>query len=145
MFVVFDLDGTLADGEHRVHHITKEPKDWDAFFAACADDMPIPAALQTLEAFTERAEHRVEIWTGRSDQVRAETERWLAAYVGHAFERVLTLRMRKAGDHRNDDVLKAEWIDQHGLPDLVFEDRARVVDMWRKRGAVCFQVAAGDF
>lgn len=34
MFIVFDLDGTLADCEHRIHHITKEPKDWRAFFEA---------------------------------------------------------------------------------------------------------------
>lgn len=38
MFVVFDLDGTLADGDHRLHHITGETKDWRAFFAACGDD-----------------------------------------------------------------------------------------------------------
>lgn len=28
---------------------------------------------------------------------------------------------------------------------MVFEDRARVVDMWRKRGVLCAQVAPGDF
>ena len=42
MFVVFDLDGTLADCEHRLHHIDrhfdrdgmKTKPDWRAFFAA---------------------------------------------------------------------------------------------------------------
>lgn len=146
MFIVFDLDGTLANGDHRIHHILKEPKDWRAFFAACGDDAPIPAALATLEAFTHAPRnHRVEIWTGRSDEVRAETEQWFADHVGHAFERTLTLRMRKAGDHRHDDVLKAEWIERHGKPDLVFEDRARVVAMWRANGIPCFQVAPGEF
>jgi hypothetical protein len=37
MFVVFDLDGTLASIEHRRHHLDR--KDWKAFFAACVDDV----------------------------------------------------------------------------------------------------------
>jgi len=38
--IIFDLDGTLALIEHRVHHITSEKPDWTAFYAACADDLP---------------------------------------------------------------------------------------------------------
>jgi hypothetical protein len=30
-------------------------------------------------------------------------------------------------------------------PDLIFEDRASVVAMWRSQGVVCAQVAPGDF
>jgi len=150
MFVVFDLDGTLADCEHRLHHIKGEskptPAQWDAFFEACDMDAPIPHALATLEAFVNVGRmHRVEIWSARSDQVRDKTENWLADHIGHRFERVLTLRMRRQGDHRNDDILKAEWIAEHGKPDLVFEDRARVVKMWRQMGVPCFQVADGEF
>jgi hydroxymethylpyrimidine pyrophosphatase-like HAD family hydrolase len=29
--VVFDIDGTLADNEHRVHYLHNHPKNWDAF------------------------------------------------------------------------------------------------------------------
>lgn len=143
MFVVFDLDGTLADCEHRLHHIKGSekptPEQWDAFFAACADDKPIEHVLEILRILDE-SNHDVEIWSARSDQVRTETQRWLST---QGFEGVL--RMRKQGDHRNDDILKAEWIAKHGKPDLVFEDRARVVKMWRDMGVPCFQVAAGEF
>ena len=38
--IIFDLDGTLALIEHRVHHITAETPDWQAFYAACVDDLP---------------------------------------------------------------------------------------------------------
>ena len=31
---VFDLDGTLADVRHRLHHIEGRRRDWDAFFSA---------------------------------------------------------------------------------------------------------------
>ena len=30
---IFDIDGTLADASHRLHHIQNGNKDWDAFFA----------------------------------------------------------------------------------------------------------------
>jgi hypothetical protein len=33
MDILVDIDGTLADCTHRLHHIQKQPKDWDAFFA----------------------------------------------------------------------------------------------------------------
>ena len=38
---IFDLDGTLADCAHRLHHIQKEQKDWKAFFAAVGADIVI--------------------------------------------------------------------------------------------------------
>lgn len=38
---IFDIDGTIADLSHRLPHIQKEPKDWDAFFGCVADDAPM--------------------------------------------------------------------------------------------------------
>lgn len=58
--------------------------------------------------------------------------------------------MRKAGDYRDDVVVKSEWLSQIEPPEYkrltaVFDDRARVVQMWRDAGVPCFQVAAGEF
>jgi hypothetical protein len=61
------------------------------------------------------------------------------------------LYMRKAGDHREDCVVKAELLEQILLDwsnqDIggVFEDRQQVVDMYRAKGLRVFQVAKGDF
>lgn len=41
----------------------------------------------------------VEIWSGRSDQVRDETEYWLSR---HDIDPALLTRMRAAGDHTPD-------------------------------------------
>lgn len=143
MIVAFDLDGTLADLRHRLKFIEKGPKDWDGFFAACSDDHPIWEMIHVLWAM--RAEqHTIEIWSGRSDAVRAQTEEWLRKHsVGYDL-----LRMRKAGDHRPDTEVKAEWLA--GLPfanqpELAFDDRQQVVDMWRSYGVRCCQVAPGNF
>jgi hypothetical protein len=50
-----------------------------------------------------------------------------------------------------DDKLKQFWLDDL-FPELdknnilcIFDDRQKVVDMWRKNGLICFQVAPGDF
>lgn len=49
--VIFDIDGTLANAEHRVHHLQKEPKDWDAFFAGCTQDTPIEPVMELVRLF----------------------------------------------------------------------------------------------
>lgn len=144
MFIVFDLDGTLANGDHRLHHIQKEAKDWDAYFEACEGDEPISHAISVLVRHVAFGD-RVEIWTGRSDQVLSGTMRWLHRVGVYDDGDGPAIRMRAAGDHRNDDALKAEWVERHGKPDLVYEDRDRVVAMWRAQGVPCFQVAPGAF
>ena len=57
--------------------------------------------------------------------------------------------MRKAGDYRPDAKVKEELLTQVKAdgyePILAFEDRERVVDMWRRNGIQCCQVAPGDF
>jgi hypothetical protein len=144
---IFDLDGTLADLTHRRHFVdgTDGRKDWDAFHRACVNDAPIWPVLQTMERLRESC---AECWivSGRSDMVRSETEAWLRQY-GCKPDRLL---MRKAGDYTPDDVLKESWLASWSPADrwriaAVFDDRDRVVAMWRRHGFQCFQVAPGDF
>lgn len=142
MFVVFDLDGTLALTEHREHFLKADPKDWRGFYAACDGDKPCFPIVQAAMAFLCDG-HRVEIWSGRSDEVAEKTEAWLREHgLG-----LLPLRMRPASDHQPDTSLKAAWLERCGdhRPDLVFEDRTSMVGMWRSHGIVCAQVAPGDF
>lgn len=139
--VVFDLDGTLADVEHRRHHVTGGNRRWDLFYAASGEDPPVEAVHLAFRAH-EAAGHRIEVWSGRSDEVRGITEDWLARH-GLAPARLL---MRPARDSTPDDVLKEAWLDAADpAPSLVYDDRDKVVAMWRRRGVPCFQVAPGDF
>ncbi len=163
MRVVFDLDGTLANIEHRLPLIhRKKGKDWDAFFARCNQDRPIEHTLEVLSALLA-AQHHVEIWSGRGEgrygEIRLKTVRWLEAQdIGvqglsspdHVSQMVQALRMRPFKDHRPDDELKREWLmeerhyHQRSI-DLVLDDRDRLVKMWRAEGVPCFQVAPGNF
>jgi hypothetical protein len=143
--VLFDLDGTIGLIQHRVHHISGKRRNWQAFFAACGDDLPNAPVIETLH--THAARHRIWIASGRSDEVRAETEAWLDLHVG--MHHIDTLLMRRAGDRQADDRLKRGWLRNGSIPRerilCVYDDRQRVVDMWRSEGLACFQVAPGDF
>lgn len=85
--------------------------------------------------------------SGRSDSVREMTRQWLAQY------RIPCdgLYMRKYGDHRPDDIVKpelmqalvSEWCRDSILG--IFEDRNRVVKVFRDLGYTVFQVAEGNF
>lgn len=141
MFVVFDLDGTLACAEHRLPMLEQDPCPWDEFYRACVRDAPIYPVINTLVALRAAGAH-VEIWTGRSDLVEPETRHWFNRHgVPHCH-----MRMRPHGNHGSDVELKRGWLYEKGpTPDLVFEDRARVVAMWREEGIRCAQVAPGEF
>lgn len=150
---IFDLDGTLANANHRLHILDAkdDPNRWRRFFAACDRDRPIEPTIRLMN--TLRLVGDVLIWTGRSDEVRDKTVAWLVehtSFLSHDLDAVLT--MREAGDHRPDDELKAEWLaalDHERKRQLwdgaVFEDRDRVVAMYRAAGFTCYQVAPGGF
>lgn len=156
---IFDLDGTLALIEHRLHHIQGPKKDWRAFFASVGDDQPNMPVIRTLQTL-RRAGAEIWIWSGRSDECRVETVKWLQRHGCFGFPLDVLwawpfgaperFRMRKAGDYRDDVVVKSEWLSEIEPPEwkrltAVFDDRARVVQMWRDAGVPCFQVAPGNF
>lgn len=142
--IVADLDGTLADVDHRLHFIHRPEPDWEAFYLACGQDAPIENTLTVLRAL-RAAGCRVAIVSGRSDLAYAQTVAWLARHeVPYD-----VLALRRHGDERHDEDVKADMIREHGLTPAgtlaVLEDRARVVRMWRRLGFHVFQVADGDF
>jgi phosphoglycolate phosphatase-like HAD superfamily hydrolase len=143
---IFDIDGTLADLSHRLHFIQSKPADWRGFFAACDKDAPIPELVTVLQTLNSEG-HFIVLITGRSTECQAKTEQWLG---DNMIEHDL-LYMRKEGDHRTDDIVKAEllqrYIDEFAPAKIagVFEDRKQVVDMYRARGLRVFQVADGNF
>lgn len=144
MTVISDLDGTISNNSHRHHFIEGKIKDWDAFTAACVDDTVHEPIRELLNKFY--VTRGVYIWTGRSESVRKETERWLHDN-NIKFDQ---LKMRPIDDYTPDDVLKMQWLDQYFKNggekiQFVLEDRDRCVEAYRKEGQMCLQVAAGNF
>lgn len=142
---IFDVDGTLSDASHRKHWVANKPKNWPAWNAGMAND---PVHLDIVE-FAHIAKERdlaVVVCTGREEVYRDVTENWLANKAKVPYDKVY---MRSKKDYRDDSIIKKELLEQiraDGFdPLLVFDDRNRVVNMWRELGIRCLQVAPGDF
>ena len=140
---VFDIDGTLANLDHRLHHIQKTPKDWDAFYEACDRDSLIDPIAKIAWNLTGNT---IVYVTGRSEQVRDKTILWLNHHSLWMPNGNSVLLMRQIWDHRPDHIIKPELVapfkDQITA---IFEDRASVVKAYRDMGLTCLQVADGEF
>jgi hypothetical protein len=71
---VIDVDGVLADVRHRLKHLDRRPKDWEAFFGAAPDDPPLAAGLDAARRLAEVYE--VVYLSGRPERCRADTVAW---------------------------------------------------------------------
>ena len=139
--VIVDIDGTIADVRHRLHHIQGgRRKNWKAFFEAMDSDTPIEPMIERVHEL-ER-EYDIIIVTGRPEHYRVRTEKWLKA---HGI-RYLKLFMRPDGDHRPDYTVKAEVLREFpkGKIVLAIDDREPVCDMWEKNGIRCIRVDNGE-
>ena len=159
--ILCDVDGTLADVNHRLHYIknddgTLKPyaeRDWDSFNEACAEDRPNTDVIEVLRSLVRspNGERLVYFLSGRNEVVRDTTVAWLQKYVlPHESKISITkdLRMRKADDRRPDTEVKLDMVRELGLtPDdvlCILDDRQCVVDMWRENGFRCLQVDAWE-
>jgi hypothetical protein len=130
-----DIDGTLAiKGE-------RGPFDWDRV----GEDTPNKPVVRVVQAM-RRAGHSFLFISGRMEQCRGATIDWLQRFVTLEPLYPGDLLMRADGDFRPDDVVKKEMYDSLWGYDVegVFDDRARVVAMWRSLGLTVFDVAGWD-
>jgi hypothetical protein len=132
--IIVDIDGTIS------HKTDRDIYDYQR----AIDDTPDKIVLEVIRALWQ-LKYKIVIVTGRSDDCAEVTREWLRIYCPPYFK----LFMRKAGDNRQDAVVKREIYETHIEPNFdilcVFDDRNQVVDMWREIGLKCFQVQPGDF
>ena len=146
--VIFDLDGTLACGKHRLHLLpTKDlhlTESWTEFNLACADDALIEANAALAEAIWYQG-HEVIILTGRSDIARDLTVDWLRKH-DISYDRLI---MRRHDDNRKDTIIKEEELRRIGLDRILFcvDDRLDVARHLRSLGLtvlVCTEYTETD-
>jgi len=132
---IFDIDGTIADCNHRVHHLNGRTKNWAAFNAAMADDTPIESTIMVMNALSHN--HAIILLTGRSEESRDITEAWLSRHSISAD----CLLMRGIDDFRQDWEMKEDFVseilnkfDVHGA----FDDSEGVLAMLNRRGIRTF-------
>ena len=144
VIVVFDIDGTLANIEHRRSFVATKPKNWKAFTAGIVNDTP-HEDIVTLSSMFVACGNTLLLCSGRGEEQRDVTVDQMNEF-GVLYSK---LYMRPAKDHRPDDIIKVELLQQireeFGNPWLWFDDRTRVVNAIRAEGVRVLQVAPGDF
>ncbi len=163
--IIWDLDGTLADCEHRRHFVnyvkwignqeigsdlSKWKPDWKSFYEACDKDEPIKPTIEIMLNISINY-GPIQIWSGRCESVRQKTVTWLIDNLKAGIDEVeyfnSILKMRPIGDNTPDDELKEKWLDEElskgETIDFVFDDRKKVRDMWIRRGIFVFDVSQG--
>lgn len=130
--IICDLDGTLC------LHNGRSPYDTEK----CDTDI----LNEPIRKILKEATARIIFVSGREDKFREKTTAWLWDNYGLPFD---GLFMRPTGDMRKDDIVKEEIyltqiMNKYNVS-FVLDDRNRVVDMWRRNGLTCLQVAEGDF
>ncbi len=139
---IFDIDGTIADNSHRQSWVKSKPKNWAAYNATMDKDTLI---VPTAKVFTalRSANFNILVFTGREDTKKELTLQWLHDNNVYPDE----IYMRKEKDYRDDAIVKSEMLDKvtdkyHIIG--VFDDRPKVVRMWRERGLFVFNVLQND-
>lgn len=142
-YVVYDIDGTLADIEHRRHYVQRDngKKDWDSFFEEMVYDKPRMGIVNMLDMDIENG-YGVLLVSGRSDKYRKTTMKWLGCYNIEPFH----VFMRKESDKRPDTNVKRDiynkYLAGYNIVKVV-DDRPSVIRMWRDLGLNVVDVGDG--
>lgn len=130
---VCDLDGTLSiitDRSPYAGHLCET----DVIHEPLAD---ILSALKTCGC-------KIVLLSGRMEKAREATESWLREHDVDYCE----LIMRADKDMRADEIVKEELYREHIEPKYnvmaVFDDRPRVIRMWRRIGLLVFDCGDGE-
>lgn len=152
-FVVCDIDGTVANVDHRLHYVKGEEKDWKGFFSEMADDELIESTVYKLIEYKKQGYPTIFV-SARPEEYRKVTENWLLDKLflyrsKNNFKnpiKIAGLIMRETGDRRDDTETKSDIYEKY-LKNLnietVIDDRPKVVRMWESKGLNVINVGSG--
>jgi hypothetical protein len=152
--IIVDIDGTLANCEHRRHFIdgTHEKQDWKSFYESMINDTVNDWCKFIMgRCYDEsgRIQTSLLLISGRPEEYRELTLDWLIKYHMWDWQEENKLFMRKTGDFRDDCVIKEEIYREHIEPhyDVLFciDDRPKVCRLWRSIGLICLQCNDKEF
>lgn len=143
--ILFDVDSTLANINHRRAYVMQRPPNWAKFNREMGHDIPNEPIVSLYKNLWNSKIYDLIIVTGRHEKYRKITETWFH-WNEIPFSQIL---MRPDNDNRADHIIKEEILDSL-LADgkeiaFTVDDRQQVVDMWRRRGITCLQCDVGDF
>lgn len=135
--VIVDIDGTIAEKKGR------SPYD----MTRVLEDTPKQNIIDLVRLLSQ--DNEIIFFSGREDSAFEDTKHWIRKYVFPGSCEPINLYMRREGDNRADWIIKQdlflEHISKKYNPKLIIDDRRQVVDVWRKMGLTCLEVADHRF
>lgn len=135
--IIVDLDGTVA------RHVDRSPYDYSKVYT----DEVIEPVWNIVKA-VEDSGVEVVFLSGRNEECRDETARWLREKLGRDESQPLFMRPR-TNPNGPDFIVKDELLEQYVVPNYnilaVADDRRQVVQMWRTKGLTVLDVADNLF
>lgn len=132
---IFDLDGTLADGNGR--------NFYNPSFIEIVNDLQIKPVVNIARSLIN-AHYHVIFLSGREHKFYDATIQWIRENLNVDQPELF---MRKTGDNRKDAIIKLEIYNKKIKPKHnvigVFDDRMQVCRMWYEQGIFCFNVNQG--
>lgn len=142
--VLVDVDGVIANGWHRQHHLQGAKKDWKSFFAEADLDDPIEGSVELLTQFAHGL--TIVLLTSRPDYLRQITIDWVRRH-DYRWE-VLVMRGHRDGALSSPE-FKRRSLDElrgHGfVPQLALDDDRRNIDMFRDEGVPSLYIHSGYY
>jgi hypothetical protein len=143
---VFDLDGVLANGDHRQHLLNPEggkKKDWKTFFSRAGEDLLIEE-VASLTVLLDPSLYRV-LLTARPTTIQDLTIQWVSR---HSIQWDL-LVMRPNREFSPSPVAKRNAVNElraYGFDILLaLDDDRRNVDMFHELGIRCLYIHSGYY
>lgn len=98
MLVILDIDGTLANNDHRSHLVDGDQKNWDAFLQPelVRQDAVIATTQAAMKQFQQNG-WEIVFLTGRNEGLRTATSEWIKEHYGIDTSEK-NLMMRPLGD-----------------------------------------------
>ena len=143
--LVVDLDGTLCNNNHRLHHLykfdesKKEKFDFNLAYSGIPKDDINNWCLELMNLYHQTG-YSIIIMTGRHnwDKVKINTSIWLDKFKVPYDE----LYFRQDDELVNSDMKRAyyeQYIKDRYDIVLAIDDEIKVVEMWRSLGIPCLQ------
>ena len=153
-YVIFDIDGILADCSHRLKYIKSKKKDYEKFYSdkEIWKDEILPAGCWLFDFVHEwvqqRDEHcQIVFLTGRNKSCEDATAAWLIEIfpkliLEHLRKNGSKLLMRSKNDYRPAHQVKEDLIKKHlGFENILFafDDDDKINEMYAKHGVTCYK------
>ena len=136
--IIVDLEGTLSDHSHRLHHI---PGDYDAYNKAFKDDPVNKGFIEELKAAVERTDAEVVLCTAKSITYKNNVTDWIEQ--NGMSEYICVFYFRGKLDSRSSVLVKRDMLKDIKLKYdviLAYDDRQDICDMFRENGVPAYLV-----